>query len=273
VIERQLSGDSNAITYALTEWGAQLREPIRALVRWSTPLMIRGPESDEFRPEWLLVALPALFEGRVPIKQSATVGIVVDGGMVQLRATESGIDVGKPDGCELDAVLSANAHLVLGLAAGVLSLADVATLVHIDGDESAVRSFLDAAPRKYETSTLWSSLTATSLSFSGSDLSALPKLGSRAPRCWESLGFVECLIGLQAVVELAEEFVEQMAGGGSMTVPVFAPLPVVLAGGLTVWCAEKAHIQPTLARRLFLMWRWVTEIERPEARVMGADPA
>lgn len=31
--------------------------------------------------------------------------------------------------------------------------------------------------------------------------------------------------------------------------------------------------QPTLANRLLLMWRWVTEIERPEARVMGADPA
>ncbi|QNJ92282.1 helix-turn-helix transcriptional regulator [Mycolicibacterium fluoranthenivorans] len=154
VIERQLSGDSNAIAYALTEWGAQLREPIHALVRWSTPLMIRGPESDEFRPEWLLVALPALFEGRVPINESATVGIVVDGGMVQLRATKSGIDVGKPDGRELDAVLSANAHLVLGLAAGVLSLADVATLVRIDGDESAVRSFLDAAPRQNETSPL-----------------------------------------------------------------------------------------------------------------------
>lgn len=154
VIERQLSADSNAIAYALTEWGAQLREPIHALVRWSTPLMIRGPESDEFRPEWLLVALPALFEGRVPIDESATVGIVVDGGMVQLRATESGIEVGKPDGCELDAVLSANAHLVLGLAAGVLSLADVATLVRIDGDESAVRSFLDAAPRQNETSPL-----------------------------------------------------------------------------------------------------------------------
>jgi len=37
--------------------------------------------------------------------------------------------------------------------------------------------------------------------------------------------------------------------------------------------AVKAHIQPTLANRLFLIWRWVMEIERPEARVIGADPA
>ncbi len=144
VIKRQLSGDSRAITYVLTEWGEQLREPIYALVRWSAPLMIRGPESDEFRPEWLLVALPALFEGRVPTDHSAAVGIVVDGGMAQLRATESGIDVSEPDGRELDAVLTANAHLVLGLAANALSLDDVGALVDIDGDESALRSFFEA---------------------------------------------------------------------------------------------------------------------------------
>lgn len=144
VIERQLSGDSSAITYALTEWGAQLREPINALVRWSTPLMIRGPENDEFRPEWLLVALPALFEGRTPTDHSATVGIVVDGVMVQVRATESGIDVSHPDGRELAAVLTANAHLVLGLATGMLSLDDVRTLVDIDGDASALRCFFEA---------------------------------------------------------------------------------------------------------------------------------
>ena len=145
VLERRLSDDANAITYALTPWGAQLREPISALIRWSTPLMIRGPEGDEFRAEGLLVALPALFAGRKAMDQSVAVGIAVDGVMVQLRATESGIAVDRPDdGRELDAVLTAEASLVLGLAAGVLSLDDVAALIDIDGDESALRTFFDA---------------------------------------------------------------------------------------------------------------------------------
>lgn len=144
VIERRLSDDANAITYALTPWGEELREPINALIRWSTPLMIRGPEGDEFRAEGLLVAFPALFAGRVPIDQSAAVGIAVDGVTVQLRATDAGIDVDRPDGSELDAVLTAEAPLVLGLAAGALSLDDVAALVDIDGDESALRTFFDA---------------------------------------------------------------------------------------------------------------------------------
>jgi DNA-binding HxlR family transcriptional regulator len=144
VVERRLSDDSSAITYALTPWGAQLREPINGLIRWSTPLMVRGPEGDEFRAEGLLVALPALFAGRVPADQSVTVGLAVDGVMVQLRATESGVDVGRPDGRELDAVLTAEGALVLGLSAGVLSLDDVRAFIEIDGDESALRTFFDA---------------------------------------------------------------------------------------------------------------------------------
>jgi DNA-binding HxlR family transcriptional regulator len=144
VIERRLSDDGSAITYALTPWGAQLREPINGLIRWSTPLMIRGPEGDEFRAEGLLVALPALFTGRVPTDQSVAVGISVDGVTVQLRATESGVEVGRPDGRKLDAVLTAEGQIVLGLAAGLLSLDDIAAFVDINGDHSALRVFFDA---------------------------------------------------------------------------------------------------------------------------------
>ncbi|TEA00647.1 winged helix-turn-helix transcriptional regulator [Mycobacteroides salmoniphilum] len=147
VVERRLSGDANAITYALTPWGAQLREPINALIRWSTPLMIRGPEGDEFRPDGLLVALPALFDGRMPKDQPVAVGIAVDGTTVQLRATASGIDVAMPDGREVDAVLTAEAPIVLGLAAGVLRLDDVTAVINIDGDQSALRNFFDAPGR------------------------------------------------------------------------------------------------------------------------------
>jgi DNA-binding HxlR family transcriptional regulator len=150
VIERRLSDDSSAINYALTPWGAQLREPINGLIRWSTPLMIRGPEGDEFRAEGLLVALPALFAGRVPTDQSVAVGISVDGVTVQLCATESGVEVGRPDGRKLDAVLTAEGQIVLGLAAGLLSLDDIAAFVDINGDHSALRVFFDAPTSSVE---------------------------------------------------------------------------------------------------------------------------
>jgi hypothetical protein len=44
---------------------------------------------------------------------------------------------------------------------------------------------------------------------------------------------------LEAVIELAEELVEQIAVGGGMTVPVFPPLAVVLASRLTVGGGRK----------------------------------
>lgn len=143
VVERRVAGDDNAIVYALTPWGAELREPIEGLIRWSTPLMMRGPDGDRFRAEWLAVALPALLGGRVGAHRSSTVGIAVDGELVQMRTTRSGTEVTRQEGRDLDAVVHADAATVLGLAAGVLSLD--AVLVEIEGDEAAVRAIFSAS--------------------------------------------------------------------------------------------------------------------------------
>lgn len=139
VLERRLADEGNATIYALTEWGAQLREPIAGLIRWSTPLMIRGPQGDEFRTEWLLVALPALFTGRAPTR-TATVGIDIGGDVIQLQATASGVDVSLPDGREFDAVLRADASITLGLATGLLTLDDVAAQIEVVGEPAAVHA-------------------------------------------------------------------------------------------------------------------------------------
>lgn len=50
--------EGNAIAYALTLWGAEPREPVESLIRWSTPLMACGPSSgDRLQAEWLVVGL------------------------------------------------------------------------------------------------------------------------------------------------------------------------------------------------------------------------
>jgi DNA-binding HxlR family transcriptional regulator len=78
VVERRLAEGENAIVYALTPWGAELREPVEGLIRWSTPLMTRGPGGDRFRAEWLVLALSALLVGKEAADQSSTVGIAAD---------------------------------------------------------------------------------------------------------------------------------------------------------------------------------------------------
>ena len=143
VIERRLGEVGNVIVYALTPWGAGLREPIESLIRWSTPLMARGPGDDRFRAEWLVVPLRALLTGRVASRRPSTVGIAVDDRLVQVRATRSGIEVGPHDGGALDAIVRAEAAIVLGLAAGALTLDDTPDAVDIEGDESAVRAIFD----------------------------------------------------------------------------------------------------------------------------------
>lgn len=144
VVERQLAEEGNAIMYALTIRGAELREPIESLIRWSTPLMVRGPDGDRFRAEWLRLALPALLGGRVAAGHPSTVGIAVDDVMVQVRAPSSGIEVSLHDGRDLDAVVRADPSVLLGLAAGALTLDEARGLIDIEGDEKAVRAIFDA---------------------------------------------------------------------------------------------------------------------------------
>ncbi|SMC95841.1 winged helix-turn-helix transcriptional regulator [Lentzea albidocapillata] len=146
VVERQLAGQGSVVEYALTPWGAELRQPIESLLRWSTPLMVRGPDGDSFRPEWLTLAVPALLDTRVKVRTSATIGLEIGDTPFQLRATRSGFEVGPHDGRDLDATVRADPAYVLGLAAGALTLSDARALglVEIDGDESVVRTVFAA---------------------------------------------------------------------------------------------------------------------------------
>lgn len=146
VVERRLAGAGSVVEYALTPWGAELRQPIESLIRWSTPLMVRGPDGDSFRPEWLTLAVPALLDARVKVRASATVGLEIGGPPFQLRATRSGFEVGPHDGRDLDATVRADPACVLGLAAGALTLSDARALglVEIDGDESVVHTVFAA---------------------------------------------------------------------------------------------------------------------------------
>ena len=67
-------------------------------------------------------------------------GVAVDDQLLQVRTTRSGIEVNPHDGGDLDAVVHADAPIVLGLAAGVLTLDDTLALVDLEGDEAAVRA-------------------------------------------------------------------------------------------------------------------------------------
>lgn len=143
VIERRLAEHGNAVEYALTPWGLGLREPIEGFIRWSAPLMMRGPGSDTFRSEWLLVALPALLSNKTTKGPAATVGVDVDDQLFQVRVTDSGTEVNRHDGRELDAILRADPSIILGLAAGALTLDQARDQIDIQGKTSAMRAVFE----------------------------------------------------------------------------------------------------------------------------------
>ncbi len=140
VVERRPATTGNAVVYALTPWGAELRGPIEGLIRWSAPLMVRGPGGDPFLPEWLAVALPALLNRtRTAADTSSTIGLKIDEQLFQVQASEEGLEVARHDGRRLDAVLRAEPMYILGMATGMLGLDDVREAVGIQGDEAALR--------------------------------------------------------------------------------------------------------------------------------------
>src|SRR5689334_4280870 len=49
--------------YELTERGRELGPTLRALARWSLPLMLPGPGDDLVRGHWTLLAMEAFLEG------------------------------------------------------------------------------------------------------------------------------------------------------------------------------------------------------------------
>ena len=144
VVERRLADEGNAIVYALTPWGAELREPIDGLIRWSAPLMLRGPGGDSMQPRWLALALPALLRGKTA-RPPAELGIEVDGLLMNLRIDKDGPHVTVEPDRRPDTVLEAELEVVLFLAAGAITVDQALPQASIDGDPSILTTVLGAA--------------------------------------------------------------------------------------------------------------------------------
>lgn len=121
VLERRIAA-AGSVVYALTPWGAQLREPIEALVRWSSPTMATGVRDDDtFDARWLAVALPALLREVRP-SRPAEVGLEVRGSLLAVRVDGEGTQVTVEPDDRPATVVAGEPDVVLGLAAGALGI-------------------------------------------------------------------------------------------------------------------------------------------------------
>jgi DNA-binding HxlR family transcriptional regulator len=143
VIERRL-GQTSGVVYALTPWGSQLREAVEALIRWSFPLMAVGPGGDPMQPRWLAVALEALLRGRTA-KPPAELGIEASGLFMTVRIDKDGAHVILQPHRRPDTILEAEPAVVLGLAAGAISIDEALSGASVHGDPRVLTTVLAGA--------------------------------------------------------------------------------------------------------------------------------
>jgi DNA-binding HxlR family transcriptional regulator len=136
IVERRL-GDAG-VRYALTEWGADLREPMEALGRWGAPLLATGRGGDSFRPRWLALALPAMLQGRTAAPP-LEVGFEVEGVLIVLRIDGGGPSAGVDTDPRPRTVLAAAPETVVGLVAGALSVDQALASGDLHGDADVLR--------------------------------------------------------------------------------------------------------------------------------------
>lgn len=137
ILERQL-GDAGVL-YALTRWGAELREPMEALGRWGMPLVVSGRGDDAFHPRWLVLALPALLRG-VTATPTVEVDLLIEGYSITLLIDERGPQaLHRPDHTAAT-IIEAVPEVIVALAAGALTVEQARLSMRIRGDAHVLDS-------------------------------------------------------------------------------------------------------------------------------------
>lgn len=141
IVKRRL-GDVGVL-YALTPWGAELREPMEALGRWGTPLVVSGRGDDAFHPRWLVLALPALLRG-ITATPAVEVDLLIEGYSITLLVDERGPHaLHRPDHAA-GTIVEADPEVIVALAAGALTVEQARPSLRIRGDAQVLDSVFPA---------------------------------------------------------------------------------------------------------------------------------
>jgi DNA-binding HxlR family transcriptional regulator len=143
IVERRLE-EAGAV-YALTTWGAGLREPMEALGRWGAPLLRTGRGDDSFQPRWLTLALPALLRGTTATPP-VELGVETDGFLMVLRVDENGPSAFVRPDQRPDTIFTAAPEVVVGLAAGGLTIDQALSTGHLQGDRHILSEVFPPGP-------------------------------------------------------------------------------------------------------------------------------
>jgi DNA-binding HxlR family transcriptional regulator len=122
--KRRLPPPAASTVYELTEYGAELEEPLYALARWGARSLGPPGPDEEFYPDWGLNAFAALFDPDAARGLTETYVIRIDGDMYTVRLDDGRLDVaiGETEDADLDVKMDRKTFY--GLVSGGLAPKD-----------------------------------------------------------------------------------------------------------------------------------------------------
>ena len=120
VRKRKLPPPAASTVYELTEYGAELEEPLYALARWGARTLGPPGNADDFYPEWGLNAFNALLnpEQARGVTETYVIRVGDDVYTVRLDDGRMSVDIGAIVGADLDVAMGRDTFY--GLASGDL---------------------------------------------------------------------------------------------------------------------------------------------------------
>jgi DNA-binding HxlR family transcriptional regulator len=103
--------------YALTEWGEGLRDVVYAIGRWAFPVMGERRAGEEFRSQWIVHPVTALFPGVDPTRPELEIEVRCGELPMTIRSRAGVVEVAEGPAPAPDLVLTGPPDAVIGLLA------------------------------------------------------------------------------------------------------------------------------------------------------------
>jgi DNA-binding HxlR family transcriptional regulator len=113
-------GRNDGGRYELTDWGRQLRTPVRELVRWAAPSMLAGQGTDAFRARWLELPLELMFDGVDAGRPDIQIEVRTADEVLTVTSAAGSVEVRTGRAPSPDVVVTGPPELIIGLMSGAL---------------------------------------------------------------------------------------------------------------------------------------------------------
>jgi DNA-binding HxlR family transcriptional regulator len=133
--------------YALSEWGAGLREVVFAIGRWASPLMGELAEGEAFRSHWIAHPVAALFPGVDPSRPELTIEVRCGDTPMTVRSHDGRVTTERGPAAAPDLVLTGPPDASIRLLAHSIDATEAkARGLAVTGDARLLRRLRPSVP-------------------------------------------------------------------------------------------------------------------------------